>query len=95
MVPAMENLIARNPGIDDIARFAELIIRSHSLGQPLGEALRQMANLMQAKVESEIESRGMTTSVKMVLPIGLLVLPAIGIVVMGPAVYLAAQYFLR
>ncbi len=95
VIPAMENLIARNPGVDDIARFAELIIRSQSIGQPLGEPLRQMANLMQAKVESEVESRGMATSVKMVLPIGLLVLPAIGIVVMGPAVYLAAQYFLR
>ncbi|MCC7163497.1 MAG: type II secretion system F family protein [Anaerolineae bacterium] len=95
LTPAMENLIARNPGIDDIARFAELVIRSQAIGQPLGESLRQMANLMQAKVESEVESRGLATSVKMVLPIGLLVLPAIGIVVMGPAVYLAAQYFLR
>lgn len=95
VIPAMEHLIARNPGIDDIARFAELVIRAQSIGQPLGEPMRQMANLMQAKVESEVESRGMATSVKMVLPIGLLVLPAIGIVVMGPAVYLAAQYFLR
>lgn len=92
---AMQNLAARNPGMDDISRFAELIIRAGRLGQPLADPLRNMANLMQAKVESEIESRGLATSVKMVLPIGLLVLPAIGIVVIGPAVYLAAQYFFR
>ncbi len=92
---AMENLAARNPGTDDISRFAELVIRANRLGQPIAEPLRNMANVMQAKVEAEVESRGMATSVKMVLPIGLLVLPAIGIVVMGPAIYLAAQYFFR
>lgn len=92
---ALENLVARNPNIDELARFAELVMRSQEIGQPLSRPLKHMANLLQAKVESEVESRGMATSVKMVLPIGLLVLPAIGIVVMGPAVYLAAQYFLR
>lgn len=92
---AMRNLAARNPGMDDVSRFSELVIRAGALGQPLAEPLRNMAQLMQAKVESDVESRGLATSVKMVLPIGLLVLPAIGIVVMGPAVYLAAQYFLR
>lgn len=92
---AMRNLAAQNPGIDDVARFAELVIRADEIGQPLGEPLRNMANLMQARVESEIESQGLATSVKMVLPIGLLVLPAIGIIVMAPAVYLAAQYFFR
>lgn len=92
---AMHNLAARNPGMDDVSRFSELVIRSGRLGQPLAGPLRNMANLMQAKVESEIESRGLATSVKMVLPIGLLVLPAIGIVVIGPAVYLAAQFFFR
>lgn len=93
--PAMQNLAARNPGIEDVARFAELVIRADRLGQPLSQPLRNMANVMQAKVEAKIESSGLATSVKMVLPIGLLVLPAIGIVAMGPAVYLAAQYLLR
>ena len=92
---AMANLVARNPNMDELARFAEVVLRSQEIGQPLSVPLRHMANLLQAKVESEVESRGMATSVQMVLPIGLLVLPAIGIVVMGPAVYLAAQYFLR
>lgn len=92
---AMKSLAARNPGMDDVARFAELVIRAGRLGQPLADPLRNMANVMQAKVESEIESRGLATSVKMVLPIGLLVLPAVGIVVIGPAVYLAAQFFFR
>jgi len=46
---------------------------------------------MQEKLEHEIEARGMATSVKMVLPMGLLVLPAIGIVVMGPAVYVGLR----
>ena len=53
-----------------------------------------MGRIMQERVQQEIEARGMAASVQMVLPVGCLILPAIGIVVMGPGIYLAAQYFL-
>ncbi len=89
----LRNLSARNPGIDEVDRFVELVLRATSLGQPLAEALQNMGKVMQSQVESAIEARGLATSVQMVLPIGLLVLPATGIVVLGPAIYLAAQYF--
>ena len=52
-----------------------------------------MGRIMQDRVQQDVEARGMAASVQMVLPIGCLILPAIGIVVMGPGIYLAAQYF--
>jgi hypothetical protein len=45
-------------------------------------------------VQQDIEARGMVASTQMILPIGCLILPAIGIVVLGPVAFIAAQFFL-
>ncbi len=95
MRTAIEVMRERNPNMDVIERFVALVQRADELGQPLSAALQHMGTNLQKQLESEMEAQGLVTSVKMILPIGLLVLPAIGIVVLGPAVYLAAQYFLR
>ena len=90
---ALESLTKRNAGIDDVRRFVDLVQRAQQLGSPLAEALTSMGRILQDRVQQDIEARGMAASVQMVLPVGCLILPAIGLVVIGPGIYLAAQYF--
>ena len=90
---ALDALAQRTAGIDEVRRFVDLLQRALQLGSPIAEALTGMGRLMQERVQQDIEARGMAASVQMVLPVGCLILPAIGIVVIGPGIYLAAQYF--
>ena len=90
---ALDALAQRAAGIDEVRRFVDLLQRAQQLGSPIADALTSMGRIMQERVQQDIEARGMAASVQMVLPVGCLILPAIGIVVMGPGIYLAAQYF--
>ena len=91
---ALGAMSERTAGIDEVRRFVNLLQRAQQLGSPIADALTSMGRLMQERVQQDIESRGMAASVQMVVPVGCLILPAIGLVVMGPGIYLAAQYFL-
>ncbi len=90
---ALDRLAARTAGIDEVRRFVNLLQRAQQLGSPIAEALTSMGRILQERVQQDIEARGMAASVQMVLPVGCLILPAIGLVVIGPGIYLAAQYF--
>ncbi len=93
LTEALDELSKRAAGIDEVRRFVDLLERAQQLGSPIADALTSMGRIMQDRVQQDIEARGMAASVQMVLPVGCLILPAIGIVVMGPGIYLAAQYF--
>lgn len=90
---ALDALAQRAAGVDEVRRFVDLLQRAQQLGSPIADALTSMGRIMQDRVQQDIEARGMAASVQMVLPVGCLILPAIAVVVMGPGIYLAAQYF--
>jgi len=93
LTEALDGFAERASGIDEVRRFVDLLERAQQLGSPIADALTSMGRIMQDRVQQDIEARGMAASVQMVLPVGCLILPAIAIVVMGPGIYLAAQYF--
>jgi len=93
LTEALDGFAERAAGIDEVRRFVDLLERAQQMGSPIADALTSMGRIMQERVQQDIEARGMAASVQMVLPVGCLILPAIGIVVMGPGLYLAAQYF--
>ena len=93
LTEALDGLAERAAGMDEVRRFVDLLERAQQLGSPIADALTSMGRIMQDRVQQDIEARGMAASVQMVLPVGCLILPAIAIVVMGPGIYLAAQYF--
>jgi len=93
LTEALDGLAERAAGVDEVRRFVDLLERAQQLGSPIADALTSMGRIMQDRVQQDIEARGMAASVQMVLPVGCLILPAIAIVVMGPGLYLAAQYF--
>jgi tight adherence protein C len=93
LTEALDGLAKRAAGIDEVRRLVDLLQRAQQLGSPIAEALTSMGRILQDRVQQDIEARGMAASVQMVLPVGCLILPAIGLVVVGPGIYLAAQYF--
>ena len=93
LTEALDGLAKRAAGIDEVRRFVDLLERAQQMGSPIADALTSMGRIMQDRVQQDVEARGMAASVQMVLPVGCLILPAIAIVVMGPGIYLAAQYF--
>ncbi len=91
---ALEQMKERNPNIPEVVTLAELLRASGRTGTSNAEMLRNLGNMMIDKALQEMEQRGIASGVQMVIPVGGLILPAIGIAVMGPGIFLAAQYFL-
>jgi len=93
LLEALQGMLKRNPGVGELERFVDMVQRASTFGQPIVQTMTDMGMALQQQLEAEVEARGLASSVKMVLPVGLMVLPAIGIVVMGPAILMAARFF--
>lgn len=91
---ALEEMKNRNPNIPEVVTLCELLRAAGRTGTSNAEVLRGLGNVMIDKALQEMEQRGIAAGVQMVIPVGALILPAIGIAVMGPGIFLAAQYFL-
>lgn len=91
---ALEQMKERNPNIPEVVTLTELLRAAGKTGTSNADVLRGLGNTMIDKALQEMEQRGIASGVQMVIPVGGLILPAIGIAVMGPGIFLAAQYFL-
>lgn len=91
---ALEEMKQRNLDIPEVVTLVELLRSGSSAGTSIADVLRNIGNVMIDKALQEMEQRGIASGVQMIIPVGGLILPAIGIAVMGPGIYLAAQYFL-
>lgn len=78
--------LADRAASDDVQRFASSMAQSMRLGAPAGEALRVQADEMRLKRRQAAEERAQKVPVKMVFPLVTLILPALFVVIMGPAV---------
>ncbi len=87
------NLITRSEGLRGIARsydsqlfdrFAENVIRSLRFGTSLAENLGLLAVEARAARKAKLEEQVAKAPVKMLLPVGALILPAMLILIMGP-----------
>lgn len=87
------SLIDRSEGLRQIARsydsvlfdrFAENVIRSLRFGTSMSESLGLLAVEARAVRKAKLEEKVAKAPVKMLLPVGTLILPAMLILVMGP-----------
>lgn len=85
LADSLNNLAART-GDDDIRSVAALLIQSEKIGARLGPALRASANQLTVKRRMRAEEAAQKCTIKMLLPLVLLILPAMMIVILGPAV---------
>jgi tight adherence protein C len=85
LADSLRNLGERT-GVDEVKSLAALVIQSQKMGTRLGPALRASAELLISHRRMRAEEDAQKSAVKMLLPLVLLILPAMMIVILGPAV---------
>ena len=73
-------------GVDDIKSVSSLLIQSEKIGGSLGPALRASADQLVTKRRLRAEETAQKSAVKMLIPLVLFTLPAMIIVILGPAI---------
>ena len=81
---ALRALGSRN-GVDDLKALAALIVQSDRLGASMAKTLRAHADLVRTKRRQRAEEQARKLPIKMLFPLALFILPALFIVVGGPA----------
>lgn len=82
---SMRNLSERT-GVDDLKAVGAVFVQGKEIGGRLGPSLRAAADLLSAKRRLMAEEAAHKSSVKMLLPLVLLILPAMMIIILGPAI---------
>ena len=84
LTDALRNLAERS-GAEDLKSVVALLIQSDQMGTRLAPALRASAEQFATRRRMRAEERAQKAAVKMLVPLVLLILPAMLIVVLGPA----------
>jgi tight adherence protein C len=80
-------------GVEELRTLIASLIQSEKWGSSSARTLRVSSETLRRKRRQNAEKRAATAPVKMVLPLGLLIFPALFIVILGPAVLnIAAQF---
>ena len=71
-------------GIGALRRFADAVSQALAFGSPLAAVLEQQAQAIRDEQRSEMEERIEKVPVKMLIPMGTLIVPAMLIAILGP-----------
>ena len=82
---ALRGLGDRN-GVDDLKALAGLIIQSDRLGASMAQTLRAHADVLRVKRRQRAEEAARKLPIKMLFPLAFFILPALFIVIGGPAI---------
>ncbi|MDH4364094.1 MAG: type II secretion system F family protein [Acidimicrobiia bacterium] len=78
--------LARRCGVNDLRSVVLALRQAEALGAPLAGTLRTLALEMREKRRFRAEERAHQLPVKMIFPLGLCIMPALMIVILGPAI---------
>jgi tight adherence protein C len=78
--------MAQRCGVDDLDVFVAVLIQSSQLGISIAQVLHSQADEMRTKRRQRAEELAREASVKMVFPLVFFILPAMFMVILGPAV---------
>src|SRR5271157_2432501 len=84
-VEALKNLAART-GVDDIRGLVATLVQTDRFGTSIAQALRVHSDSLRTERRQRAEEQAAKTTIKMVIPLVLFVLPSIIFVTLGPAV---------
>lgn len=76
--------VADGAGVRQLEAFAAAVGRSHELGAPLAETLARQAGELRAAHRAAVEREIERAPVKMLVPTGTLILPALLLSIVGP-----------
>ena len=82
---ALEAMAERSQ-VDDLRRVVLTLRQAEALGIPLAKTLRTLSIEMREKRRFRAEEQANKLPIKMIFPLGLCILPALFIVILGPAV---------
>jgi pilus assembly protein TadC len=77
--------LADRTQVPDLQALAAAIIQSEKLGIGLGETLRTQSRLLRETIRMRTKEKILKVPVKMIVPLALCILPAIFVVIIGPA----------
>jgi len=82
---ALRNLVERT-GVDDIRALVGTLIQTDRFGTSVAQALRVHSDSLRTERRQRAEEQAAKTTIKMVVPLVLFVLPSIIFVTLGPAI---------
>lgn len=80
----LKNLAERN-GVNSLSSIVNVLIQSSKFGTDIAEALRVYSESMRRDRQKKAEEKGAKISTKLTFPMIMLIMPALLIVVLGPA----------
>jgi tight adherence protein C len=94
-VPRIEALreIAERTGVQEVNSFVSTLVQSERLGTPIARTLRLHAEQMRTRRRQRAEEAAAKAPIKMLVPMVLFILPALFIVVVGPAIIILTKVF--
>jgi tight adherence protein C len=85
--------MAGRTGQDDVERFVSAMLQVDKLGVPVAVVLREQAKEMRAKRYARAREQAQKVPVKILMPLMLCFLPALFIIILGPAAFSIAEVF--
>lgn len=84
-VEALRNLAART-GVDDVRSLVGTLVQTDRFGTSVAQALRVHSDALRTERRQRAEEQAAKTTVKMIIPLVLFVMPSLIFVTVGPAV---------
>jgi tight adherence protein C len=81
---ALQNL-KRRTEVPELSNFVLILVQADALGMPIGRILRTQAEEMRLKRRAWAREKAARLPVKILLPLTLFILPALFVVILGPA----------
>lgn len=78
--------LADRTAVDDIKPLAATLIQSEQLGAAIGPALRSISDAIRIRRRMRAEENAQRTTVKILFPLVLMILPAMLLIIVGPAI---------
>jgi tight adherence protein C len=91
-VDALRNLADRSD-VDELRGFTLAMIQAEQFGVSISKVLRSQADVLRTKRRQRAEEKAMKVPVKILFPLIFCILPAMFVVLMGPAVIRVAEVF--
>jgi tight adherence protein C len=82
---ALQNMKARIE-VQDVSNFVLSLVQADALGMPIGRVLRTQAHEMRLKRRQYAREKAGKLPVKIIFPLVMFILPALFVIVLGPAV---------